>query len=131
MAEVITYSQTVGVVEVRDGDGQLLTILEPTADIIQIVSPDVVGPQGPSGAIGPAGPTGATGPQGPFAPQFEQTFASPLFEWRIIHNMDVFPVVNTYDLYGFEISGDVAMPDRNTVVVAFEVPIAGTARLKA
>lgn len=133
-AEVITYTQTVGVVEVRDGVGNLLTILQPSADVVEIVSPDLVGPRGPLGPTGPTGPTGlqgVTGPQGPFAPQFEQTFVAPLYEWRIFHNMDVFPVVNTYDLYGFEISGDVTMPDRNTVVVTFEVPIAGTARLKA
>jgi hypothetical protein len=49
----------------------------------------------------------------------------------IVHNLDAYPVVTLYDLYGFAISGDVSMPDRNTVVVDFAVPFAGTARLKA
>jgi hypothetical protein len=134
MAEVITYSQTVGVVEVRDGEGQLLTVLEPSADIVEIVSDDIVGPQGPPGPPGPTGPAGAkgdTGPQGPFAPIFEQTFSASSLIWVIRHDLDVFPVVSLYDLYGSAISGDVVMPDRNTVVVTFAVPLAGTARLKA
>jgi hypothetical protein len=137
ITEVITITETVGVVEVRDADGMLVTILEPTADVIQIVSDDLVGPRGekgdpgPVGDPGPAGPVGPVGPQGPFAPQFEQSFASAQTVWYIVHNMDVYPVVTLYDSYGYEIGGDVAMPDRNTVVVTFEVPIAGTARLKA
>lgn len=133
-SEVITYTQTVGVVEVRNATGELLTILEPTADVVQIVSPDIVGPRGPQGVAGNPGiqgPAGVPGPQGPFAPTFEQVFASPLATWVIVHNMDVYPVVTLYDSYGFEIGGDITMPDRNTVVVLFEVPIAGTARLKA
>lgn len=131
MAEVITYTQTVGVVEVRDGAGELLTILEPSADIVEVVSPDIVGPQGPPGPLGPSGPKGDPGPQGPFAPTFDQNFSSADTVWTIHHNLDVYPVVSLYDLYGFAISGDIAMPDRNTVVVTFAVPFAGTARLKA
>jgi hypothetical protein len=134
--DVITYSQTVGVVEVYDGVGDLITVLEPTADVVEIVSDDLVGPrgapgpQGDSGPQGVAGPQGVQGPQGPFAPQFEQTFAVPDSAWVIVHNMDVFPVVTLVDSYGNEISGDVVMPDRNTVVVSFAVPMSGTARLK-
>ena len=133
-SEVVTFSQTVGVVEVRTDEGDLLAILEPTADVVEIVSTDLVGPTGPAGPTGPQGNPGPQGPQGiqgPFAPIFEQTFSSPLLIWNIVHGMGVFPVVSTYDLYGFEISGDVQMPDINTVVVSFAVPIAGTARLKA
>jgi len=127
-AEVITYTQTVGVVEVRDGDGALVKVLEPTADVVQVVSPDLIGPRGPEGPVGPEGPEG---PQGPPAPIFEQVFSSASSVWTIVHNLDAFPVVSLFDLYGFAISGDVTMPDRNTVVVTFEVPFAGTARLKA
>lgn len=130
-SEVIIYTETVGGVEVFNADGSLLTVLEPTADLVEIVSPDLVGPQGPSGPSGPQGVQGVVGPQGPPAPIFEQTFSSPSVIWYISHGLDAFPVVTTYDLYGFEISGDVHMPDRNSVVVTFAVPIAGTARLKA
>jgi len=130
-SEVVTYTQTVGVVEVHDADGNLVTILEPTADLVEVVSPDLIGPQGPAGPIGPQGVQGVQGPQGPPAPIFEQTFSSPLLIWYITHSLNAYPVVSTYDLYGFEISGDVQMPDRNSVVVTFAVPIAGTARLKA
>lgn len=129
--EVSTISESLGLVEVRNGDGSLLTVLEPSADIVEIVSSELMGPQGPAGVQGVAGVQGPVGPQGPFAPQFEQTFSSAQSVWVIQHNMNVFPVVTTYDLYGFEISGDVSMPDRNTVVVTFAVPFAGTARLKA
>lgn len=130
-SEIVTYTETVGVVEVRDGDGDLLTILEPTADLVEVVSPDLIGPQGPVGPSGPQGVQGVQGPQGPPAPIFEQTFQSPSTIWYIFHSLNAYPVVSTYDLYGFEISGDVQMPDRNSVVVTFAVPIAGTARLKA
>lgn len=132
--EILTIEESIGVVEVLDGNGELVGILEPTVDVLQIVSSDLVGPPGPQGdpgPVGPSGPQGEKGDTGPFAPQFEQSFASPLLVWVIQHNMDVLPVVTTWDSYGFEISGDVTMPDRNTVVVTFEVPIAGTARLKA
>lgn len=128
-SEVVTFTQTVGVVEVRSGDGELLTVLEPAADVVEIVSP--VGPQGPAGPQGQLGPQGPQGVPGPPAPTFDQTFSSPLLTWYIVHGLDAYPVVSTYDLYGFEISGDIQMPDRNTVVVSFAVPIAGTARLKA
>lgn len=130
-SEIVTYTETVGVVEVRNADGDLLTILEPTADLVEVVSPDLIGPQGPAGPIGPQGVQGVQGPQGPPAPIFEQTFSSPQLYWYIYHSLNAYPVVSTYDLYGFEISGDVQMPDRNSVVVTFAVPIAGTARLKA
>lgn len=133
-AGVTTYTETVGLVEVRDGQGALVRVLEPTADVVQIVSPDVVGPRGPVGPAGQPGPPGIPGPEGPPgppAPQFEQTFSSPSTVWTINHNLDAFPVVNLFDLYGFAISGDVTTPDRNTVVVTFEVPFSGTARLKA
>lgn len=130
-AEVITTTQTVGVVEVRDANGNLVTILEPTADVVEVVSPDLVGPQGPVGPTGVQGEQGIPGPQGPPAPIFEQTFSAAQLVWPIQHDLDAFPVVSLYDLYGFAISGDIAMPDRNTVVVTFAVPLAGTARLKA
>jgi hypothetical protein len=111
-------------------------VLEPTADVVEIVSDELTGPQGPSGTpgvpgiTGPVGPQGEQGPQGPFAPQFEQTFVDPSAAWVIVHNLDLFPVVTLHDLYGIQISGDVLMPDRNTVVVTFAVPMSGTARLK-
>jgi hypothetical protein len=70
------------------------------------------------------------GPQGPFAPIFEQHFASPEMVWVINHNMDLYPVVTLYDENHEEITGDVMTPDRNTVIVTFVVPFAGTARLK-
>lgn len=129
-----TVEDTVGLIEVRDAEGELLTILEPVVEVVQIVSADLVGPPGPmgaQGAEGPSGPSGPPGPQGPFAPSFEQHFANPSKVWLIIHNLDAFVTVDLYDLAGFEISGDVQMPDRNTVVVMFDVPVAGTARLKA
>lgn len=133
-AEIYTVDESLGVVEIRDAAGELLTVLEPTADVIQIVSPDLVGPQGATGAAGvagPLGPQGPVGPQGPFAPTFVQHFASASLLWFIQHNLDTYPTVDIYDLDGFAISGDVFMPDRNSVVVTFDVAVAGTAVLKA
>lgn len=134
--EVITDTHTVGVVQVYDGAGELVVVLQPTADVVEIISDRLTGPQGPPGVQGPAGEPGGQGEpgeqgeQGPPAPHFEQTFVDPSPAWVIVHNMDVFPVVTLHDLYGIQISGDVVMPDRNTVVVTFAVPMSGTARLK-
>lgn len=133
-AEVSTVNQTLGVVEVRNADGNLITIFEPSVDILQVITTDLVGPvgpAGPAGAEGAPGQPGPVGPQGPFAPQFEQRFADPVYTWRIEHNLGTYPVVTLYDLVENQISGDIAKPDRNTVVVSFEVPFAGIARLKA
>lgn len=105
--------------------------------LVQVVATDMAGPPGPPGPQGdqgdpgPQGDQGPQGEQGPFAPNFEQSFAAASSHWVIVHNLDTYPVVSTYDLTGNEISGDVSTPDRNTVVVDFELPFAGTARLKA
>lgn len=131
--EVITVEESLGVVEVWAGE-TLVNVLRPITDILQVTT---VGPQGPPGGQGLPGPQGSPGPQGPQgdpgapSPQFDQTFNTASVEWTIVHNLDAYPVVSLYDLYGFAISGDVSMPDRNTVVVDFAVPFAGTARLKA
>lgn len=129
--EIYTVEESLGVVEVFDGSGTLVTIFEPTADVVQIVTADLIGPLGPVGPVGPTGSAGPQGPQGPFAPTFEQHFASPALVWRINHNLDAYVVTDLYDLYGVQISGDIEMPDRNNVIVTFDVPVAGTARLKA
>lgn len=131
MSLITTVTETVGLVEVHDDEGALLTVLHPTVDVVQIVTPELTGPQGPAGPVGDPGEQGVQGEQGPFAPTFEMRFASPTLEWILNHNLNVYPVVNVYDLDGNEISGDVSMPDRNTVIVDFVVPIAGTAILKA
>lgn len=111
-----------GLVEVRDSTSVFTTVDQRGVDVFQIVTP---------GPIGPRGPIGPQGPQGPFAPIFEQHFAEPAMEWVIHHDLGVFPVVTLYDLNLEEITGDVMTPDKNTVIVDFDVPFAGTARLKA
>jgi len=111
-----------GLVEVHDIASALISVEQPDTQILQIVTP---GPPGPRGPIGPQGP------QGPYAPIFEQYFASPQIQWVIHHDLDAYPVVTLYDLNHEEINGDITTPDRNTVVVDFQVPFAGTARLKA
>lgn len=119
----VTGTATAGLVEVMVVVGDLLTVPEPVSGVLDLITP---------GPIGPRGPQGIQGPQGPFAPVFEQFFASPMYEWAIHHNLDVPAiVVTTVDLNGDEIEGDVTMPDRNTVIVDFLVPFAGTAFLKA
>ncbi len=117
----IIESSNADLVEVRT-DGAVLSVERPATDVLQVVT---------AGPIGPRGPIGPERPQGPFAPIFEQHFASPLIEWVINHNLGVFPVVTLYDLNFEEITGDVMTPDKNTVIVDFMVPFAGTARLKA
>lgn len=134
MSEIYTVEETVGVVEIHDELGAVVQILETAVEIVEIVTPELVGPAGPPGNPGDpgiAGPAGPVGPQGPFAPTFRMTFASPLDTWVINHNLDVYPVVDIYDLDGYEMVGDVLMPDRNTVMVLFDFPVTGIAILKA
>lgn len=130
---VVDVDPEYGLVEVFDSDAALIDI-DPVVEVVEVSTAELIGgqgppgPPGPQGAPGPQGPTGATGP---FAPLFEQHFAVPLYTWVIVHNLDTYPVVTTVDLNEEEIVGDVTTPDRNTAVVNFAVPVAGTARLKA
>lgn len=120
VTQVIGPDRT-GVVEVHDSS-TFIVVDEPGVQTLGVIT---------AGPVGPTGPMGPQGPTGPFAPIFEQHFAAPSTIWLIVHNMGVYPVVTTVDLDNEEITGDVSTPDKNTVVVTFEVPIAGTARLKA
>lgn len=145
VTEIVNLDVIAGIVQVRDTNQGFLNIPDPVIDIIQVTTgplgtPGVQGEPGPQGVAGPVGVQGATGPQGDrgdIGPQgppgelFEQHFAIPAYTWLIVHNLNTYPAVATYDLYDQEIVGDVSAPDRNTVVVEFAVPFAGTARLKA
>lgn len=131
MSEIITVNDTVGVIEVGDEFGTVVESFETFTEAIHIATSELVGPQGPPGLQGNIGPAGPAGPVGPFAPTFRMEFASPSDTWTVVHNLGVFPVVDLYDFDGYEIGGDVQMPDRNTVVVLFDVPVAGIAILKA
>jgi hypothetical protein len=133
-AAVYTIDDSVGTIEVYDAYGIVVEILETTVEVVEIVSPDLVGPQGPPGIQGVQGLQGVQGdpgPQGPFAPTFRQEFAAASDTWVINHNLNEFPVVDLYDYDGTEIGGDIQMPDKNTVVVTFDFPVAGIAILKA
>ncbi len=125
----------------------------PQVDVIEIVAPpyghlDVVadrldvavfdlvtegpqGLQGVQGVQGVEGPQGEQGVEGPPGQLFEQTFAVEAYEWVAEHNLDTYPVVQTFDSNGDEIVGDIRFPDRNHVVVSFMVPFSGVMRLKA
>lgn len=124
VTQVVGINPATGLVEVHDAVAQFLTVDQAEVAVLDIVTP------GPIGPPGPPGPQGPDGPQGPFAPIFEQHFAIPAMEWVIHHDLGVFPVVTLYDEDFQEISGDVMTPDKYTVIVDFDVPFAGTARLK-
>ncbi len=145
----IVGTETAGVVQVSELAADVTILEAPTSSVVEIVTAGPMGPAGtgsggtgqdgaqgepgppgPAGPPGPQGERGETGAPGP-SPQFDQHFAIPSTAWVIVHNLDAYPVVTTVDLNGEEIVGDVATPDRNTVVVTFAVPMAGTARLKA
>ncbi len=120
VAEIV--AEPAAVVEIHDGQRALTVIDEPPVQVVQVVT---------AGPIGPRGPEGPEGPMGPFAPVFDQHFADPALIWVINHNLGVVPVVTLYDENHEEITGDIQAPDRNTIIVTFEVPFSGTARLKA
>lgn len=103
-------------------------------DAAALIEIRVAGPAGPAGDIGPQGDQGdigVAGPPGPPGAEFEQTFAVPTLHWVVVHNLNAYPVVTTFDLNGDEIVGAVTYPDRNTVVIDWLVLFSGTARLKA
>lgn len=135
----------VSVVEVYAGAGGIVELLDTgfSANVVEvaIAAPTVVelvtaGPRGVRGYTGdpgedgPPGPQGPQGVKGPPPPIFEQVFAAPSTEWRIAHGMGVFPNVQLVDTNFEEIEGTVQTPDKSTVVVTFDVPMAGTARLR-
>ncbi len=109
-----------GIVEVHDSSA-FVVVDEPQAGTLGIIT---------RGPIGPVGPMGPQGPEGKLRTE-DFHFASPLMEWVIHHTLDAVPVVTLYDLNGDEFAADVLTPDMNTVIVDFEVPMAGTAHLKA
>ncbi len=118
----ILENAPVEMIEVYDERRTVIQVERPEAEVVNIVT---------AGPIGPRGPIGPQGPQGPFAPVFEQFFADAQMQWTINHDLGVVPVVTLYDLNHEEITGDVMTPDKYTVIVTFELPMAGTARLKA
>jgi hypothetical protein len=137
-----------GVVEVSVHPAALTALpAAPATDVLEIVTGTVgpAGPPGPTGVPGPRGEPGVTGPpgaqgdtgqRGPTGPPgpspgFEQRFASATTDWVIVHGLDAYPTVVTVDLYERPVLGDVTWPDRNTVIVHFDLPFAGTARLQA
>lgn len=127
-------SDPVQVIEIRTPRYASIDILAKYPTDVAIVEVYTRGPSGPPGVQGEEGDQGEQGEQGAAGPpgaEFSQTFVSPIYQWVIVHNLDAYPVVTTVDTNGEEIIGDVTHPDRNTVIVNWLVPFAGTARLKA
>lgn len=119
---IITVNGTTSIVEVVVGQWPS------EAAFVEVIS---TGPPGPPGIAGPTGEQGVKGDDGPPGALYEQFFATPSLEWVVTHNLDTYPVTTTFDLNGDEIVGEVTTPDRNTVIVRWLVPFAGTARVKA
>lgn len=80
---------------------------------------------------GPAGPAGPAGPPGPSGAATGLTHPHGTLEavWTIAHGLGYNPNVSIEDSGGSDVIGEVSYPDLNTVVVAFLVPITGTAYL--
>lgn len=92
--------------------------------------------RGPRGVAGPEGPQGPVGPQGPIGPSgigvlVERHFAAASTTWVINHGLDTYPTVTLYDLNDESVEGAISAPDRNTVIVRWDLPMSGTARLNS
>lgn len=128
-------SHDADVIEIRAERYPVVELVSPRyPDAAAVIEIRASGPSGPPGPVGPQGTQGNAGVQGPPGPpgaEFEQTFAVPSLHWVVVHNLDAYPIVTTFDLNGDEIVGAVTYPDRNTVVIDWLVLFAGTARLKA
>ncbi len=144
VTEVLTFDRPVSLVETDkpgvsavvevDNPEQVLVLVDTSeaADVIEIGvfgPPGPPGPAGPQGVEGPEGPQGDQGLQGP-SPIYEKVFADAVMTWVIPHPLGVFPVVDTYDQNGQIVFGTVELPDKDTVIVWFAIPMAGVARLK-
>lgn len=81
---------------------------------------------------GPAGPPGAGGGAGG-STTYVQTFAVPDTTWTVTHPLDtITPSVEIFGMDGTVISesdADVRVPDNQTVIVSFAVPVAGRVKL--
>jgi hypothetical protein len=121
----------VDVVEIRNPAQYVEVVSASDVQIVEILGGGPQGPPGPQGPDGPTGPQGTQGVQGPPGTEYTYRFASPALEWIIVHNLGTNPTVTVLDLADSEISADVSFPDKNTVVIDFFVPFAGTARLRA
>lgn len=116
--------------------GTVTYITETYPGQANVINAATRGPRGLQGEPGPQGPQGPVGPQGPPGQQgvgamYEYYFASAIPEWRIDHGLDTYPVVTTFDLNNAQIEGAVIAPDRNSVIVRWDVPMSGTARLNS
>ena len=79
-------------VEVLDANGELVTILEPTVDVLQVVTTDLVGPPVRQCPAGADRPDRAKRPTGPFAPTVRADLSrSPQWSWVIRHNLGRIP----------------------------------------
>lgn len=78
---------------------------------------------------------GGDGSTPPPAPQrtYVQSFAVPDTTWTVTHPLGTTtPLVQIYDLNGYAIGdADVFVPDNQTVIVSFDLPLAGRIALQA
>lgn len=82
---------------------------------------------------GPAGPPGAGGGGGGGTPPYVQTFAVPDTTWTVTHPLaTITPTVEIFGMDGTVISesdANVRVADNQTVIVSFDVPVAGRVKL--
>lgn len=81
------------------------------------------GPQGPPGANGTGGGGGGA--------TYVQQFSTPSTTWTVTHPLDTdTPTIEAFDSSKRLIDDlDVLVPDSQTVILSFAVPVAGTAKL--
>lgn len=72
---------------------------------------------------------GVPGPPGPSGQGINVQFLSPLDEWLINHNLGYKPVVELFTIGGVKMQAAIIHTSVNQVLVQFNSPTAGSARL--
>lgn len=79
--------------------------------------------------VSEAGPRGPAGPSGAEEDSFDFVQLTPVTEWSISHNLGRRPIVELFSAGGVEIDADVHHISLDQVIVYFNSPTAGSARL--
>lgn len=115
---MVTTSGDQVVIEINDeGAVQILELT--TEPVVETVETGVVGPQGPKGDKGDTGEVES----------YVHLQPTPSSQWTINHNLGFKPTVELLNSASQEMDADVIHASNNQVLVIFNLPVSGLARL--
>jgi hypothetical protein len=112
LATVTVVEQETTVVQVSDTE-LLITVSDPTQPAVEINTPGIAGPAGPSGGAG-----------------YTHTQSVAAATWIVNHNLGRFPQVTVVDNSGVMVITDLIYGDANNLTLVFASSFAGKAYLQ-